>query len=1303
MNKSLLSKITNYLNDQKIKSRRNKIFMFLSIIVIVLTLSTLMKPAITMGEVLICDKEEHTHTEECYEQKFICDTETEENLNNESCFESVLITEHEEHTHTSDCYVTEDEYESINELISIINSIPTYEEMNNHIEELSNNGSSTEEIDEYRDMIIAIASNAYYTYQDMYTNVQNEITNIDKLMEYKNNNLIEEKSNLAINLMQTDATYAIARNTNSLTIVDTASTKEFIELNLYDYGSNINTKYKSNNKFPGFQWNGGAHLKGSYNRNNVDQIDFGNSMITDFKFGTATTNNAKSTYADENTNIGNKGGAINALDTSYGVTNKPIGMSTGTEVLSRTLDSNGYPALADGTSLSYLFKNGTYAVKQNTTSIDGLFKQNTTTGAYSYNSRENHAQYSNNEFTVYDQILTPNFIVYPFGNFLPLNDITSSNTATQVGGISSFGTYIQTIIDDLKDDADYGNSTDNTKKQLVEMLTKYKNNVGNNTINSWEAVDAIEDYFKANDNNKPNNPNYDQSVFTETLLNKMYNIDYNVETNFFFGMEMKMNFMQPKSGLTGNDTNKDGTPDYPMEFYFTGDDDVWVYIDDVLFLDLSGIHRHVGGKIDFVNGKVYYYQLDVAGTGDVSTTPYKTYTFEQLLTEAGKSTDNLNNNGTFKDYTTHSFKFYYMERGSGSSVCRLNFNFPLLRQNSISISKELSADVENIEFLGNPDFKFQVLKANTNGNKTQELFIGANTEYTIYDESDDVVATSKTDSNGIITIKAGQRAEFTNIKENTGKYYVRELLESQNELEQYGKVTISGESSTNSGTVQIGNDTFNGLDSPVKDMSDGSTIFKFNNEIDTYKYGSLKIEKIIDSYQNSFINKNFIFNVTLDGTSLPVGTTYTVTKEDGTTETKTIETAGKITIQGGEIAQIDKILAGSKYKIVEELASNSGYTIIYNGNNELKSVEGEITLNTKENDIEIPSASITVTNKESGDKLPISITKDISNPNNDEYEFNFKLVEVTDESGNIEEIINNSFQTNILNSTINTNIQRNTEKTANIKLTDTGTYTFELSYTQSEYSVGITTKYYKIVEISGTDEFIKYDNTKYVIEVTITNDLDDNNEEIFKTEITKIWKDGELYWKKTNETLTPTIETIKFINTLLSNLTISKTVEHEDSTDGEFQFKITLLNKDDTPLNETFKYYKKTTGSNSNQENNITFGTDGTALITLKHNEEITIENIPTGTNYIIEELTTDGYVVKYKINDEINIGATTNKIALIKGENNSVEFINSSGFILPATGSSGMLIMIIIGSLLLIVPVIYIGYIIYNRERKVS
>ena len=211
--------------------------------------------------------------------------------------------------------------------------------------------------------------------------------------------------------------------------------------------------------------------------------------------------------------------------------------------------------------------------------------------------------------------------------------------------------------------------------------------------------------------------------------------------------------------MTGNDGKQ------KMVFYFTGDDDVWVYIDDVLFLDLSGIHRHVGGEIDFVKGEVRYYELSPA-TGDVGGDPYKTVKFKDIIEASGleptKKTAMLaqiNAKGTFVDYTSHRFNFYYMERGAGSGVCRMNFNFPLLKKNSISVSKELSADAS---FQGNPDFRFQILKGDGSG----QLFIGPNTTYKIYN-GDPVngkkAGTGTTDANGVFTIKAGQTAVFEGI------------------------------------------------------------------------------------------------------------------------------------------------------------------------------------------------------------------------------------------------------------------------------------------------------------------------------------------------------------------------------------------------------------------------------------------------------------------------------------------------------------------------------------------------------------
>ena len=86
---------------------------------------------------------------------------------------------------------------------------------------------------------------------------------------------------------------------------------------------------------------------------------------------------------------------------------------------------------------------------------------------------------------------------------------------------------------------------------------------------------------------------------------KLYNIDFDEPKNFFFGMTMEMNYVQPKDGKTGTG-NK-----YDTVFEFAGDDDVWVYVDGTLLLDLSGIHRHVAAiQDDCIRKNPFDFQLN---------------------------------------------------------------------------------------------------------------------------------------------------------------------------------------------------------------------------------------------------------------------------------------------------------------------------------------------------------------------------------------------------------------------------------------------------------------------------------------------------------------------------------------------------------------------------------------------------------------------------------------------------------------------------------------------------------------------
>lgn len=1177
-----------------------------------------------------CGKTGHLHSTDCKDEngKRVCGLE--------------------EHVHEEGCTLlplTEEEQKAVDAVIAMIDALPTAEEIS---ETLASYEEDSEEYNNYMILMSQKGSEVYEAYQALSENQQGYVTNVDRLMEWS---------------WLWNAEPLISAITSAApTTVESAPTSAFVDMNLYDYESNINTNYKDNNKYPGFQWNGGAYMESStYNRHTIDYIDFGNSMITDLKYGKDSYSSANK-QSPNSSIVGNKGGAINKLDISgtYGVTNRPIGMSTGDAVLQRTLGSDGYPALQDGTSLSYLFKDGTYAKKQNTQSIDGLFQKDTETGAYYYNSRWNHAQYDNNNFKLYNQIITPNFITYPFGNFLPFNDITNSDTSTQVSKITSIGDYCQTVINQLVE-----GSSNETKQQLIDMLAKYRDDLQSvittegNAWDTWKAKDAIVDYFTVG-SGSGDYPSNDTSPITGELLAKMYNIDWDVDTNFFFGMDMSMNFIQPKDGLTGNDGKQ------PMEFYFTGDDDVWVYIDGVLFLDLSGIHRHVGGKIDFVNGKVYYYALDPKNGGDVSTTPYQTYTFAEILNAAKKSTDGLNEKGTFKDYTSHSFKFYYMERGSGSSVCRLNFNFPMLKKNTISVEKELTVDDKSyLPLLGNPDFKFQILKVDSNGNMTTDPLIAAGIEYVIYDAQDKNVGTGKVGANGIFTLKAGQRAEFSEIAESAGKYYVRELFDP-NLFSQYGMVTIKGSSVTTNDKITVGNDIFVGVESPVKDMSDGSTKFHFENQVATKKLGSLEIKKVLNSASEVPKEKEFEFQVTLDGTPLPEGTTYTVTWPDQTTETRTVK-EGSISIPVGATAKIDKIIAGSSFKVEETVESAKGYTVNYScvpqkqvTSNNGSCIEGVVLPNT--------SIQVMVTNSD-GTSLSIPVTKQMTESPTEgpKHTYQFELQEVIQENG--------------------TWISKGESKTLTINLASGVTSgSFSLVYLNKENPVG--THYYRITEIpdANLSNQVKYDTSEYLVEVSVTRQDDGG----LKAEIISVTKGDQKLEGEPN---------LVFTNALIQDLSISKQVVGSgEAANRTYKFEVMILAENKALPDGIYTGILKGTDQ---KETSIDVGfTNGKAEISLNSGETLILKGLPYGFTWKVTEIEDNPgeFEIKYQIGTGAETAGSVASGTLTA--DGVVTFINYQKYELPESGGIGTMSYTIGGILLMLIPITLLLYKYFRRGK---
>ena len=170
----------------------------------------------------------------------------------------------------------------------------------------------------------------------------------------------------------------------------------------------------------------------------------------------------------------------------------------------------------------------------------------------------------------------------------------------------------------------------------------------------------------------------------------------------------------------------------------------------------------------------------------------------------------------------------------------------------------------------------------------------------------------------------------------------------------------------------------------------------------------------------------------------------------------------------------------------------------------------------------------------------------------------------------------------------------------------------------------------------------------------------------------------------------------KIINDYLkSKLNISKEVQGNIENSGTFKFTL-VITYSGKPVVGQFPYKKGTSVGT------ITLDNAGKTTIYLKHNETINIEDLPYGSQFKIEELETDGYEVNYKINDnKITFGKSLNG-KLDSTEPTNVKFINIGGYIMPETGSSGMLILVIAGILLTGGSVINICYT-YFRKKRIS
>lgn len=236
---------------------------------------------------------------------------------------------------------------------------------------------------------------------------------------------------------------------------------------------------------------------------------------------------------------------------------------------------------------------------------------------------------------------------------------------------------------------------------------------------------------------------------------------------FSLGLNMGFDFIQPYAGTISEE---------PMKFEFSGDDDVWIFIDGVLVLDLGGIHGEVNGNINFATGVVEGDRI-VASNDTTSTTLYdayknsEKYTEEQLavIFDITYNEDGTVESARYTDYSKHHLEMFYLERGANISNCKMKFNMPTIPQEAISVTKKVVSADENAS-LDEESYRFQLFM----GDSAENCSLVTDMVYDVYQNGRDTGVDGNIGAEGIFTLKNGETAVFNNIEKGTC-YYVKEL------------------------------------------------------------------------------------------------------------------------------------------------------------------------------------------------------------------------------------------------------------------------------------------------------------------------------------------------------------------------------------------------------------------------------------------------------------------------------------------------------------------------------------------------
>ena len=387
--------------------------------------------------------------------------------------------------------------------------------------------------------------------------------------------------------------------------------------------------------------------------------------------------------------------------------------------------------------------------------------------------------------------------------------------------------------------------------------------------------------------------------------------------NMGFGTEFTIPFTLSKDGkINGKD----------ITFNFTGDDDVWVFIDDYLVLDMGGAHRMASGTIDFAQKNV---TVERAFTPDKSTTA----AWKDGATRANQTSEKIikkftqiktEGKNTFEDIMAndskvHTLKMFYMERGMFDSNMSVSFNFSPI-PSGLTLSKDVNTEPVN-------DGLKSVVETKDNFDFTVKDTDTTRTEYTYEKDYNGTGTESKITTNGVVEGLAdnvyAKNFEYKDAdsKGNRGLQIGTDFTITEKDNPNYNTRWFVTDISTGN---TIKNDSGRISSFTLGNKNSDVTKVNYNvNFVNTPKVGTVNITKAWDGdVPDTLKNTEFPFKVEvdLDGeadeygySTYPLKYKYTV---DGN-EYLTTDANGNFTLKSGQTAAFEGIPTGAKVKVTE--------------------------------------------------------------------------------------------------------------------------------------------------------------------------------------------------------------------------------------------------------------------------------------------------------------------------------------------------------------------------------------------------